>query len=72
MENRIVAVELTLTECGHWSIAITKQFAEENGGGHYVFRQDAGREIHQALDVARVMVTLHPARNPGAKTEGEA
>jgi hypothetical protein len=60
--NRITEVKLTLGEGGHITVAVTKEFAEEHGGGSQVFIEQGGASWHHALDVARGMVTLSPAR----------
>ena len=72
--NRIIKVELTLQEPGAWSnhlgehysaawlVEVTKEFDPEYGGGTQVFAEWAPPQIHLALDVARMMVTMHPAR----------
>lgn len=60
--NRIISVHLQLLPNGHWEVTVTKEFAPENGGGTQDFKETAGRQIHVALDVARGMVTLHPAK----------
>jgi hypothetical protein len=60
--NRIIEVKLTLTPSDLWHIEVTKAFAPENGGGVQVFREWGTREIHRALEIAKEMVTMHPAR----------
>ncbi len=65
--NRIVKVELELmvalegTTTDAWLITITKEFAEEHGGGSQEFKETA-RGVHAALDMAKSMVTLMPTR----------
>ncbi len=61
--NHIVEVRLSLVE-GRWIVSVTKEFAPEHGGGSTVLREDGGTSVHHALDVARGMVTVSPARNP--------
>lgn len=61
-ENRIEEVKLTLLDNGHWEVAVRKTFIPACGGGEQWFKADGGREIHFALDRAREMVTLSPAR----------
>ena len=63
-ENRIIKVEITITDAGRFVVAVTKEFEEQYGGGTQVFREDAGH-LHHALDVARGMVTL----SPGSRTD---
>lgn len=64
--NRIIKVELSLTPDGRIQVDVTKEFAPENGGGTQVFTESthpsARPNWHGALDVARGMVTLTPAR----------
>lgn len=60
--NRIIEVKLTLQSDDSWIVAVTKEFAPEHGGGTQVFLERAGKNPHYALDVARGMVTLSPAR----------
>lgn len=63
--NRIVEVCLRLkAEHGYesWEVAVRKEFAPEYGGGSQIFREDGSPSIHRALDVAREMVTMSPAR----------
>lgn len=63
MENQIVEVRLTLNkETGKWAVAVTKEFAPDNGGGSQVFIEDGGVGVHYALDTARGMVTLSPGQ----------
>lgn len=63
-ENRIIKVEISLTDDGHYEVAVTKEFEERYGGGSQVFL-DRGGSLHHALDVARSMVTL----SPGSRTD---
>jgi len=51
-------LEITLLENGHYSVALTKAFEPEYGGGEQTFVENGGRNIHGALDVARGMVTV--------------
>lgn len=70
--NRIIKVELTLDTNdpnGSWLVTVTKEFAPEHGGGQQQFTERAG-QVHHALDVARGMVTLHPANAAYAKEKG--
>jgi hypothetical protein len=60
-ENKIVKVELNLLDNGHWTVAVTKTFAPDHGGGQQTFTENAGTQIHRALDIAKEMVTFHPA-----------
>lgn len=66
MNNRIVEVRMLLVEVpgvtGNWAVSIRKQFAPENGGGEEIFTEAAGPNIHAAVDKAREMVTMSPAR----------
>jgi hypothetical protein len=68
-ENRIVEVRLFLGDGDTWTVAVTKEFAEEYGGGSQVFREFGGTHIHRAMDVAREMVTVSPGRR--TDLEGE-
>lgn len=62
-ENRIVEVKLTLDPTtGDWTVAVTKEFAPEYGGGFQVFTESGGGHVHRALDVARGTVTLSPGQ----------
>src|SRR5262245_48892696 len=63
--NRIIKVELTLTG-NEWTVAVTKEFAPEYGGGTQEFTESGGQSMHRALDVAREMVTFSPARRSDA------
>ena len=60
-ENRIVKIEASLLPNGYWDVAVTKEFAPEYGGGRQTFHEVAG-SAHNALDVARGMVTLSPGQ----------
>jgi hypothetical protein len=60
--NRIIEVKLSLMIGDHWLVSVTKEFAPENGGGSQVFREWAGTNVHRALEIAKGMVTMHPAR----------
>ena len=61
--NEITEIRITRspTEAGMWEVAMTKEFAPENGGGAQTFTELAGG-THHALDVARGMITLSPGR----------
>lgn len=61
-ENRIIEIKLTLTEDQTWLVQVRKLFSEENGGGEQTFTENAGGSIHRALDLARELVTVSPAR----------
>jgi len=63
-ENRIIKIEATLLHNGYWDVAITKEFEPKYGGGQQTFHEVAG-SAHNALDVARGMVTL----SPGSRTD---
>lgn len=67
--NRIIEVKLSLTAEGGWLVAVTKEFAPENGGGQQVFTEAAGT-MHRALDVARGMVTWSPGQRTDAFADG--
>lgn len=64
-ENQIVEVRLVLNRNlpkPRWRVEVTKEFAEENGGGYETFTEPGGLSAHFALDVARGMVTVSPAQ----------
>ena len=63
--NRIVEVRLRLAG-EQWIVDVVKEFAPENGGGHQIFSESGGGSVHRALDVAREMVTVSPARRQEA------
>ena len=70
--NQIVEVKLVLNkETKSWVVSVTKEFAPEHGGGSQVFQEDGGGGVHRALDVARGMVTMHPARRTDIPLESE-
>jgi hypothetical protein len=60
-ENRIIEVRLTLHN-GVWTVAVTKEFEAQYGGGSQTFTESGGTNPHRALDVAREMVTVSPGR----------
>jgi hypothetical protein len=66
-ENRIVQVKLSLQD-GNWLIEVKKEFAPDYGGGHQIFKQMGGTEIHGALQVAASMVTLTPTYNKAGRS----
>ena len=62
-QNRIIEVKLTAApDRPDYFVTVTKQFASEYGGGQQTFAEYGGESLHQALDVARAMVTMSPAR----------
>lgn len=70
--NRIVHVEMDLMDLDkgrqQWRVAITKEFAPENGGGQQTFAEyvPAGSApvygVHAAVDKAREMVTMRSGK----------
>lgn len=66
--NRITKIEITpASPAEGFMVAVTKEFAPENGGGFHTFTEHCkGPTLHYALDVARGMVTLSPAYNPSS------
>lgn len=58
-KNRIVRIEAVMINDNTWSVRVTKEFAEEYGGGSQTFVEQAG-SMHRALDIARGMVTVSP------------
>ena len=65
-ENRIIEVKISLDEGGHegvnwWKIEVRKEFEEQYGGGEQTFTEYAPT-MWRAIEEARGMVTMHPAR----------
>jgi len=56
------SIHITADNSGDITVAVTKTFAPEYGGGEQTFTESGGRSWHHALDVARGMVTLSPAQ----------
>lgn len=59
MTKRIL---IELLDNGSYQVNVTKTFAAEYGGGEQTFSESGGFCPHRALDVAKGMVTLSPAR----------
>ena len=69
----ITKLEITLDEDGQYRVHATKRFTEEHGGGEATITlRPARASIHQALDDARGIATLHRSDRAGFEASLDA